>query len=351
MEAYKEAGEKQFRNKITFFSFWLAFGVIKIHTYNVESYALLERTDLFSRLIVFVEKWERELQNICVPFFFIISGYLFFRTFEMKKIFYKYRTRVRTILIPYIIWCSIYYIYMCVLSHIPQIGPYINNGEAIPFTLSAWFDWVGNNSYYTLWFLKDLILFIMFTPVIYVLLKNHQKFLSGLVVIIVLLFTPIVFRNKMDIDVNSLTLYCCGAYVGINHKEIPKIQQKWLMSGARIVVIIFLLINMLFIDEGIFSNIYAQIVMCISLWYAVGSNLFVHDLQWWYTVSFYIYCIHDIFLEAIEKLFFIIFGNGSIFALMDYLLAPVITVILCILSAAILKKYCPVIWGVLTGGR
>ena len=343
--------EKQFRNKITMFSFWLSVGVIGIHTYNIESYALNMNTDNLSQMIIYIENWFREIQNICVPFFFIISGYLFFRTFEWSKLFDKYKSRLRTIFVPYIIWCSLYYIYFCLLSHISITRGYINNGLPIPVNLVTWLDWLWVDSYYTMWFLKDLILLIICTPIIYLFLKNRKNIPTGAGVLIILWFVNMAVSRITDVNLNSLILYSVGAYVGINHKAVPLIERTLVVYLSRICIIIILLINTFFIEQKILSNLLLQILMCISLWYAISGSYFTKQLPWWCKISFYIYCIHDFFLEAIEKLFLIVCGKASVFALLDYILAPIIVVILCILSATFLKKYCKHMWYVLVGGR
>ena len=61
--------------------------------------------------------------------------------------------------------------------------------------------------------------------------------------------------------------------------------------------------------------------------------------------------MHDMILEAYEKIFLKVFGLGSEYALMDYLLMPLLTVITLIAIAMFMRKYTPWMWKVLTGNR
>lgn len=82
-----------FSNKITVLSFILSISIVYIHSvWNVKNSLLT-----IVRLCFF------NLQNICVPMFFFISGYLFYRNFSMDKLNYKYKKRLKTLVVPYLI--------------------------------------------------------------------------------------------------------------------------------------------------------------------------------------------------------------------------------------------------------
>ena len=102
--------EVRFRNKIMFVQFLLAVGIVYQHTvWNYKESALLNVGQNF----LFY------LMETCVPFFFMISGYLFFRTYEQAKAKEKIVSRARTLLIPYLIWNIIY---TCFIIGLVKIG-------------------------------------------------------------------------------------------------------------------------------------------------------------------------------------------------------------------------------------
>lgn len=341
--------EKQFRNKISYFSFALSFFVIGIHTYNVSVYGLLERKDFLSRVVVLIEKFFRNISSICVPFFFLISGYLFFRTFEWSRIWDKYKSRFFSVLVPYLLWCCIYYLYYCVISRIPGVGEYINDGAPIAFSIQTWLDWLWQQSYYTLWFLRELIILIAATPIIYLSMRNYKYFpVGGLMLFLTLLFTLEII--KIDIC-NFNIYYLLGAYIGINCKDLPLIKSTQITIVSRVMLLGILGWYLWNVQNGIDKNAIAVIALCIAFWWAFDGISYEKKPKWWIGISFFVYCIHDIFLEGLEKIFLLIFGTGSIFALLDYIFMPVIVLVICIMCAAILRNYFPIVWKVITGGR
>ena len=348
---FESYSEKQFRNKITYFSFWLSFFVIGIHTYNVQIYGLSEKTDLLSK---FVLKWEqliRSLSNVCVPFFFLISGYLFFRTFEWSKLFDKYKSRFRTIVVPYIIWCSVYYLYYCILSRIAGISDFINSGSSIDFTVRTWGDWLWNQSYYTLWFLKELIVMIICTPIIYLVLRNYKHIPVGSIVVCFALLKAGGILNPEKLELGASVFYLLGAFIGINYKNAPLKKNSKLTMIARITFVGIVIWQLLTISNVEVANIFMCLLLCVSLWWSFDGFSYQEKLKWWYGISFFVYCIHDIFLEGFEKIFLLLFGTNSIFAILDYAFMPIFVMIICVFTAAILRKYFSTLWRILIGGR
>lgn len=349
----KETGENQFRNKITVLTFCTIILVIFGHTYNVEVYGLRERTDLLSVVVKEFEFWFRRVQgDFCNGFMFIVSGYLFYNSFTWKKLSEKYKSRFRSLVIPYIFWCSFYFIYFCIITRIPVISSMINEGVPVEFSALNWIKWLTVDKYYVLWFLQELIIMVICAPIIYVLMKNQFKLPTGLFILIFLFLVELKIINVpfMCFDVH----YLLGAYIGINYKKLPRMEGKAIRYTARIVFALLLVWEWICAKKGIPNNPnnpVIQVLMYGSVWFSLDERLFDKKLKWWLYISFFIYSIHDFYLEAFERLFYIIFGSHSIFALLDYLFMPFVVAGGSILTAAILKKLFPRLWGIITGSR
>lgn len=188
MNAAYPQTEQHVRNKFTVLTFFCSIFVIFIHANNLETYGITRDSVGIAHLAYSIETYWSKLISIAVPLFFTVSGLLFFRTFDIHKLSAKYKSRFFTIVIPYLIWCTLYYIYFILCTHIPFIKRLMNGTEVVEVSLSAWINSLWVNEYYTLWFLKNLILFILFTPFIWALLKNHiAKIPSGLIVLLIVL--------------------------------------------------------------------------------------------------------------------------------------------------------------------
>ena len=75
------------------------------------------------------------------------------------------------------------------------------------------------------------------------------------------------------------------------------------------------------------------------------------ELPWWMTIGFFTYVAHDIFLEAFEKILWVVGGNKAILALMDYIFMPILMEVLLIGIAYIAMRWFPGVWKVVTGNR
>lgn len=337
--------EEQFRNKIIYYSFVMSIFVVGIHAYNIERYQLDVKVDWFSRLVLLIENNVRRWADICVPFFFIVSGYLFFRTFEMDKLFDKYKSRVKTVFIPYIVWCTIYYMYYCILTNTDFLYRYLGDIQVVPIEIQTWVRWLWVERYYTLWFLQDLLVLIFLSPIIYVLLKRWCRLPTGMLILAIMLLCEM---GILPIEYNHINIYYfMGAYIGINYKDSPKIRNRKIISVALIILIM----EGWFIAKGGELNPLLILLGCFALWEITNCLDYSRQPKWYFKITFFIYCMHDLLLEALEGVFFLVFGSHSFFALIDYVFMPLIVVGICICISFVLRKYLSKAWFILAGGR
>ncbi len=134
------------------------------------------------------------LCGLCVPSFFFISGYFFFKkgSFNYGSYIHKLKKRFFTILVPFISWNIIYVLIFMLLGYNIL---YCENGE--PMGLVPWlngnsgsihkciFHWIkgvfinfnysGSPADVPFWYLRDLICMFVLTPFIYWFVKWLKK--------------------------------------------------------------------------------------------------------------------------------------------------------------------------------
>ncbi|MGN0157569.1 MAG: acyltransferase family protein, partial [Brotaphodocola sp.] len=126
--------ESIFSKKITWFSFVFSLLVIWVHSYNAELYlGGTQWAEPVGHLEYAIIDW---VAQIAVPGFFMISGYLFYRNFDMSRLQSKWESRIQSVLVPYIVWNFLYYIGYVVSSRLPWIEEVVGKGK-IPFRLDA----------------------------------------------------------------------------------------------------------------------------------------------------------------------------------------------------------------------
>lgn len=335
--------EEHIRNKIYVISFICSLLVMWIHTFNLEVYGIGNGSVGLANVIYCIETYWANITSIAVPFFFVLSGFLFFRTFSRNVIWNKYKTRFRTVVIPYLCWCTIYYIYYVALSNIPFIRAMLAEEDIVELSLQNWLRSLWYDSYYTLWFLKNLILFIAISPLLYVVLKNWKKQVPTGIVLVIFLFLNNQY-GWINI-INGLEWYALGSWIGINYKEYVLYKNKVIsLAGLGYIVCILVTGFQLW-------NIWLQIIFYVALWVALDLFIELKKVPDWMKLSFFTYVAHDIFLEAFEKLFFVVLGSNPIWALIDYVFMPGFVLMVLISISVVLKKYLPWLWQILVGWR
>ena len=339
----QDPAENHLRQKIVLISFLCSLFVIYIHTVNLSTYGIGADAVGLARIVFLVENYfENTLKRIAVPFFFLISGFLLFRNFSMSRLLEKYHSRVKSLLLPYLIWGTAYFLFRVGITQL-LFRFHLVNTEPISFSAALWLqDLLKNVQSYHLWFLRNLILFVLVTPLIYLLMRNFRGFPSGLLVLVLLYVNQAVRLIPLP---NGLEIYCFGALIGINYKDLA-------LRRSRLLTLIGSLL-LLFMFATAFR--WYQPWMCpllfLALWFALDLFSFPSAYPWWMRISFFTYVSHLFVLESLEKIVLIVFGKKPLAALLDFLFMPIVVFILLVLIAALLRKWFPRLWLVLTGSR
>lgn len=256
------------RIKIRWVSFALAISVIYIHAYNVEVYQLTESYGL-GKILYRLEDWLNRMQTACVPAFFMISGYLFFRNYSWNKVWHKYKSRVKSLLIPYLLWCTLYFLFYFLITRIPVIATHMNM-EKVPFSFLYYLQCLWDSAYTVLWFIKSLILVIIGTPFYYAVMKKRETLL-GEGISITLSIVLIVFSIVGDSHVlNSWFLIGCFLAVRFS-KQVEEVKKSKTIIG----IIGFVLCTLWLFPEGKESNWVWIVLTIFSAWNALDIIKFL----------------------------------------------------------------------------
>ena len=334
--------EQQVRSKITLITFILSLLVIWIHTYNLETYGIDGSGGGLDKFTWLLETTWSAFIGIAVPFFFFISGFLFFRTFRFTwdGIKSKYISRIKGIVIPYIIWCTLYYLYYVILTNLPNVKNLVNS-DTVPLSLLRWLDALWPHEYYTLWFLKELIILIALGPLIYIIFKN--KYIGALFLLIFVLNSQF---GWVSIPLSGHIYYLAGAYIAVSLKNAEYYRNRILTVLGCVFLIALLALRFRFLDNTII-----RLAFFVATWFAVDIFKNDHDYPWWMKITFFTYVAHDALLEMLEKLVLIVLGKRTIFALLDYIFVPLIVFAILAGIAAFLRRFLSKVWRVITGER
>lgn len=191
--------------------------------------------------------------NDAVPLFFMISGYLFFVNidkFTWNVYRTKMRSRINTILLPYLLWNLLYLLFYSAQSFafpaqlISGGKTPVQNFAVEDFLLCFWRTSVlgPENTYYPiyvpLWFLRDLFLICLASPVIYLLMKYLRKAFP------VLLLLAYLFLNIDNatpiIRISPILNFMIGAYIAMIKVRDIRISRVWRLTIPAVLIFTYL---------------------------------------------------------------------------------------------------------------
>lgn len=352
---------------ILFLRFPLIIAVIFIHTelYNViiNGDALVQEGrfpihDLLFHIIT------DEIALIAVPLFFFISGFLFFyRTniFTRNEYVKKLKKRFKSLLVPYLFW-NITVLLLIFLSQIFLSSMLSGNSKLI--TDYTYIDWLnifwnhkeGTPICYQFWFIRDLIIVVLFTPLIYYFIKYTKIY--G-IILLGILWTFDIWFDVVSFSITSFFFFSYGAWFSINKRDFT-VDFSSLRWGAAFIYIILLVLNTLLwynkiTDYYFFNNIGIIIGMIVAIsWTSFGlKNNKIKPNSFLSASSFFVYAYHGMPIALLIKFYMKLTVSymSEWTMIIGYILIPFIIASIGVCIYAILHKYLPSFTALITGGR
>lgn len=338
--------ENGFHNKITWFSGVFSILVVWVHAVNWELFLGPEGVNT---AVYRVEKiMSGTIAQIAVPGFFMISGYLFYRNFQWNKLTEKWDSRIKSVLVPFLLWNFLYYLGYVIGSRLPFLEEIVAK-EKVPFDLFTAVDAVIYYRYnYVFWYLYQLILLITGAPVIYLALKHRW---IGAAALTVSFWFAKEGKVIPYLNLDALFYYCFGAYsalYGTSLTEGEQTRKKTILGAAAIIIgsIAFYIPCL----AGVEATVVYRTLVPAGVWLLIDLKK-IPEPPRWMEYSFFLYATHFAVVRFVNKTAARIFENLWLPALMIYLLMPAAAVGVCCLIAAVLRQFLPGLWILLTGGR
>lgn len=339
--------------------------VVFLHSYNIN-------TSFSSGSITFNYGYNFFVQNffsqgiatIAVPIFFCISGYLFFLKFNggVDEFILKYQKRAKSIVLPYLFWSIWSLFFFFILQLLPQSKNFFTNELVINYSLVKFLDSVFINPFaYQLWFLRDLIVLVLFSPVIFYLIKYFR------IIPIVLFFIIYLGLLKVDFVIfttASIFYFSIGAYFAIvKNNSLLKIRNhkyNWIFFVFWVCIVFLKTILFRYNVEPpvLLSWLYKinQLIGMIAVWSLYDiimtnrtkPNRIMYSLS---SFSFFIYAFHEPTQTLVKKAIFYIADQSEMIAMINYFLAPITTIMISIVVGKFIKQIAPKVYGFITGGR
>jgi len=344
---------QRFSAAITWLRFPLIFFIILLHCYSVVR--LEGNHETYFRTVYPLALWIGETG---VPGFFFISGFLFF--LSKKNYSQKLKTRIRTLLIPYLLW-NLMLLFLYFMAWVVGYPQDINGRSLADYTfidyLRLFWDRgsIDNGNFVPilcpLWYIRNLLIMSILSPILYCIIRYvREAFLLGITV-----WWLVSYHNAFIPQ--TILFFSLGAYfsiLSINPLQMVKDRKE-----------LFVFLFAIFAIGDIISHttygtpINLQIHR-LSLIFNISALLLLADycVKHHYTnqilpnSAFIVFCVHYPIVVMLRKVCIAKFPNATdAFHILLYFVCVIISTLLSIGIYLLLDKYLTNVKKILSGNR
>ncbi len=361
LQASSKSIDASFFNKKTVVTFFLSILVVLLHVTSFEGYNY--QGALGNIISFFGDFVTAGITSVAIRLFFVISGVLFYRNYTYKTTASKLKSRFKTLVIPYLLWCVFYTIVMMVVDATP-LGSFI--AIEADFTVKNLFLGIFFNYFYkSLWFIFNLIIFTLLCPLIYTLLSN--KYIGGAVISVVVTLYAFGIKIPETVTIageeyiafwraDSIIFYLIGAYVGIHFFDWFCNRKSKAVSVVSLILFLMCslyitLADELNLDNDGFVYILVMTVFCFSTWFMFDLFTFDKKPKHFCNYSFMMFALNFYLGVYVAKILYIVLPKSQIFSIVNLIITLVLVIGFILLTSAFMEKRLPKIYKVITGNR
>ena len=362
--------------------FPLAVVVICAHILKTSGYRVrgeLLTLDQYPLTREFSHAFDAFFRGQSVPIYFFISGYVFFVgiTLTREKYKQKMQNRSKSLLIPFLFWNTLF-ILISLVAYMPWFAD-LFRGHAhnwldvsVSSILYSYWDAAhgifqppsipdNDNAIYPhcvpLWFLRDLMIVAVSTPVIYWILKRTKSYVVwGLgAVWFAGSFFGLYHVNQL---LTAFFFFTWGAYMSINKKDMLREFGRFRNPSIAIYIGLSLLYIAAVHWKPEAATVIKQMNIVVGLLcaYNVSSYLLEHHIcrpnKFLASASFFMYVSHFLTLEYLEKILFVVVNPASAAGMMAVCgLTLVITLAGWLTLFRLMRRYTPGVLKVIAGRK
>ncbi len=332
--------------------------VIFLHAYNLQTnFAGGTQVIRADSATAFVENIiSQGITRIAVPFFFIASGYLFYQNMNGSAADFRKKIlkRCRTLVLPFLFWSASVFMAVYLAQMLPATKDFFANEPIRDYSLSR----VLKTIFFfpiphQLWFIRDLFVFVLLSPVIYYVLRaGGISIVFGLGVVWLLVTKSDWYSTRFE----GFFFFVLGGFIALSKIGWRRmlLNPRWLILlwfGIVFIRSYFLTYNR---DETLWLHRSGILVGLAAFWfnYDLYSSFFERSQIFRFTyLTFFVYAAHEPMLTIFRKLWARLLTVSEISALVGYFVCPLLVLLICIALGVFLKRYCKSLYKVMTGWR
>ena len=288
--------DERLSRKLSLMSLVAAAMIVMIHSFPPSAYG-----HYIGKYVVAVLK--DGICEIAVPYFFLASGFFLASHIQEEGWWSReVRKRVKTIVVPFVIWCAIFGIYMAGRK---LAGNVCSGREIFANFPHGWraLSWIGlypldRPMYGALWFLRALMVFFLISPLLVALVRKLGWVFIGLLFLLYMFvnaFYPLDSGNAgrffhFVFSMRGLAYFT----LGIQLRRNPQIWR----SATFALPLGIILIMVGFVTSHV-SYMRYVVEVALLLWGVFSILPDVHLSAFWRSASFPIFLVHAFFVESL----------------------------------------------------
>lgn len=338
---------------ITWLRFPLIFLIILLHCYSVQR--LEGSHEIYFKVLYPFSLW---LGETGVPGFFFISGFLFF--LSKKTYLQKLKTRVHTLLIPYLLWnymLLILYLIAWAIGYPQDINDKsLTDYTFLDYLRLFWDRGSFDNGNFVpllcpLWYIRNLLIMSILSPILYYIIRYARE-----VFLLAISFWWLISYHNAFIP-QTILFFSLGALFSIfNINPLQMVQKQ-----KRLLLFLFAIFAICdIISHTVYNTLVNLQIHRLSLIFNIPALLILADWCIQHgnnsrllpNAAFIVFCVHYPIVVALRKICIAQFANetDSIHILL-YFACVIISTLLSIGIYLFMDKYLPTIKRILSGNR
>lgn len=298
------------------------------------------------------------LTDVAVPTFFCISSFLYFQNWQNTWSFYikKIRSRVRSLLIPYLVYNFIFYCVYLIKNYVFNLPI----PKDIPFSpWDAFICIINSVPDGPLWFIKALMIFVLIAPLFGWIIKKHRSTVIFMSVIGII----IAQYSEYNTILYWIPCFSIGCFLAIyqkvitfwyNHNIICTFCRRFI-ENRLFLFVCFAICSYFFYNCPTDNLLYYLFRIAAPLWviclYLKSDPLPKKLTQLMHPFTFYAFGIHVLFIWNIHG---VLLKHNYVTEDKAYPLEFIFilfsTLLLIYITGSLIKKI-PGVWSILTGYR
>jgi fucose 4-O-acetylase-like acetyltransferase len=366
--------------KFRFFTFICIALLAYVHGYNLRDTYLTPFSTVNEPLTFtafFEYLFSNGLLRFRIPLLFMISGYLY-ALYDHRTYIRQIKSRFRTLLIPMLLWSAFGLLLTFLLQQMPYTAALVAKanidqlGDNRPYTQIGWMGilkrWLSAPISYQLWFLFTLFIYNLLYPVIKWAVVKYPYIWLPLTFFYFLLLLQVPF-----LDSRGLFFFSLGVWIQKKHFDIEK-EPAWFSLGLSLILFVGLSVIKTFMAFELepfefrtataystttvvltLLHQFAILTGILAMWFSADRIIqWFMNQKWFYHASgysFFIFGAHLPFLPYLMTWALSVLSFLPNYRLLCYLFIPLAVLALATAIGALLKRFTPVLYSILTGGR